>query len=622
MRTSLKWFAYIMARYEIIKLWERTGTSRNSKPNIMYYYTQRITITDEEFNSLNSMPSGALATRSGWTERGTLYKSILQWERVSNNPVYCYSYGGTNRPPTNLLANANLVDFINTDSYEFVAVPSGDLYIDIATDEDFTKLVAENVLNTQGGGTATAPAYMRYCLNTIRNPDTGYIRRGILVYRESTGDLYALHLNFGSPDGGGINYYQLGINGLDAPLTGTVKQYLLELEPYVPETDPYAPGGYSDTSPGNGTFDLTSDTIAVPNLPTLSATNAGLVTVYIPTGPQLNTFASLLFGRTFLDAFLNAVTTLFVDPLEAVIGLSIIPVAPSLDTAKQVTVAFIGLTTPDGPLMMQPAASQYVEVNCGTIHVDEYSGSALDYAPYSKFHIYLPYIGTRELSTDEIRNKDLKVVYHIDIVSGSCVALLEVDGSVLYQFAGNCATPIPINGRDFSRMVTAGIQLAAAFAGGSAGAGVGSVAAGNIKKPADYISTNSSFKTLVKTLDSEEGVMPTANKTAGTGIDAEHLVSATAGVVSGMKPHIQHASGIGGSAGMLGVQKPYLIAEIPRQSLAKDYNKFVGYPSNITSVLGELSGFTQIEMIHLKGIPCTETELSEIDKMLKSGVIL
>lgn len=392
--------------------------------------------------------------------------------------------------------------------------------------------------------------------------------------------------------------------------------------PDVPSTDPYSPGGISGPSSGSGTFDLTSDTISIPGLPTLSATNAGLVTVYVPTSTQLNTFASLLFGRTFLDAFLNAVTTLFVDPLEAVIGLSIIPVSPTLATSKQVTVAFIGLTTPDGPLMMQPAASQYVEVNCGTIHVDEYSGSALDYAPYSKFHIYLPYIGTRELSTDEIRNKDLRVVYHIDIVSGSCVALLEVDGSVLYQFAGNCATPIPINGRDFSRMVTAGIQLAAAFAGGSAGAGVGSVAAGNIRKPADYISTNSSFKTLVKTLDSEEGVMPTANKTAGTGVDAEHLVSATAGVVAGMKPHIQHASGIGGSAGMLGVQKPYLIAEIPRQSLAQDYNKFVGYPSNITSVLGDLSGFTQIEMIHLKGIPCTETELSEIDKMLKSGVIL
>ena len=394
--------------------------------------------------------------------------------------------------------------------------------------------------------------------------------------------------------------------------------------PDVPpeDTDPYAPGGTSGPSSGSGTFDLTSDTISIPNLPTLSATNAGLVTVYVPNATQLNSFASLLFGRTFLDAFLNAITTLFVDPLEAVIGLSIVPVAPTLATARQVSVAFIGLTSDDGPLMMQPAATQYVEVDCGTIFIDEFSGSALDYSPYSKFHIYLPYIGTRELSTDEIRNKHLHVVYHVDIVSGSCVALLEVEGSVLYQFAGNCATPIPINGRDFSRMVTAGIQLAASFVGATAGAGVGAVAAGNIGKPDDYISTDSSFNTLIKTLDSDEGVTPSANKAAGGKVDAEHLVSSTAGVVAGMKSHIQHASGIGGSAGMLGVQKPYLIAEIPRQSLAADYNKFVGYPSNITSLLGDLTGFTQIEMIHLKGIPCTETELAEIDKMLRNGVIL
>lgn len=395
-----------------------------------------------------------------------------------------------------------------------------------------------------------------------------------------------------------------------------------EPEPYDPSPDPYKPGGTSTTGGGEGTFDLTSDSIDVPNLPTLSATNAGLVTVYVPDGNELYRFASLLFGRTFLDAFLNAITTLFVDPLEAVIGLAILPVSPSLSAPRQVTVAFIGLGDESGALTMHPAATQYVEIDCGTLFVDETFGSALDYSPYSKFHIYLPYIGTRELSTDEIRNKNVHVIYHIDIVSGACVAFIKVDDSVLYQFAGNCATPIPINGRDFSRMVTAGIQLAAAFTGGSAGTGVGAAAAGNIGKPDDYISTDSSFKTLIRTLDSDEGITPTANKSAGGKVDAEHLVSATAGVVSGMKPHIQHASGIGGSAGMLGIQKPYLIAEIPRQSLASNYNKFVGYPSNITSLLGDLSGFTQIEMIHLKGIPCTETELAEIDKMLRNGVIL
>jgi len=385
--------------------------------------------------------------------------------------------------------------------------------------------------------------------------------------------------------------------------------------------DPYADGGISETGGGTGTFDLTGDDIDIPNLPTLSATNAGLVTVYIPTASELRNFGELIFGSTFLNAFLNAVTNLFVDPLEAIVGLAILPVSPSVGELQDVKVGFVPLNyTEEGVgyrLQMHPATSQYVVVDCGSLTVEEYSGSALDYAPYSKFHVYLPYIGTRELSTDEIRNKTMHIVYHVDIVSGACVAIIEVDGTVLYQFAGNCATPIPINGRDFSRMITASIQLAGAFVGASSGSGSGTAVAGNPTPSDSPQVSQASFSTL-----GDDGTKPDTHKQPGRKASGEHLISTTASVVAGMKTHIQHASGIGGSAGMLGVQKPYLIAEIPRQSLAEDYNKFIGYPSNITSLLSDLEGFTQIEMIHLKDIPCTETELAEINDMLMEGVIL
>lgn len=431
------------------------------------------------------------------------------------------------------------------------------------------------------------------------------------------GNLMSYSWTIGTDGYGRANHFTGGELNYGQPMF----DFFANMNVYHEPTDPYAGGGISSEGGGTGSFDLTGDDIDIPNLPTLSATNAGLVTVYIPTASELRNFGELIFGSTFLNAFLNAVTNLFVDPLEAIVGLAILPVSPSVGELQDVKVGFVPLNYTEGGeghrLQMHPATSQYVVVDCGSLTIDEYSGSALDYAPYSKFHVYLPYIGTRELSTDEIRNKTMHIVYHVDIVSGACVAIIEVDGTVLYQFAGNCATPIPINGRDFSRMITASIQLASAFVGASSGSGSGTAVAGNPTPSDSQQVTQASYSTL-----GDEGTKPDTHKQPGRKASGEHLISTTASVVAGMKTHIQHASGIGGSAGMLGVQKPYLIAELPRQSLAKDYNKFIGYPSNITSLLGDLTGFTQIEMIHLKDIPCTETELAEINDMLMEGVIL
>ena len=88
-----------------------------------------------------------------------------------------------------------------------------------------------------------------------------------------------------------------------------------------------------------------------------------------------------------------------------------------------------------------------------------------------------------------------------------------------------------------------------------------------------------------------------------------------------MKPTVEKSGAMGGTGGMLGVQTPYMILTRPRQALPRDQNKFIGYPSFITVRLGDLSGYTEIDSIHLENVPATESELSEIESLLKSGVI-
>ena len=92
--------------------------------------------------------------------------------------------------------------------------------------------------------------------------------------------------------------------------------------------------------------------------------------------------------------------------------------------------------------------------------------------------------------------------------------------------------------------------------------------------------------------------------------------------VNSMKPNIEKSGSLSGTGGMLGIQTPYLILTRPRQAIPAGQNRFIGYPAFITEILGNISGYTEVDSIHLEGINATGEELSEIETILKSGVIL
>ena len=80
--------------------------------------------------------------------------------------------------------------------------------------------------------------------------------------------------------------------------------------------------------------------------------------------------------------------------------------------------------------------------------------------------------------------------------------------------------------------------------------------------------------------------------------------------------------GVSGAAGQLGIMQPYLIAEVPRQSVPADCNKFTGYPSNMKATIGSLTGYTEVDIVYLKGIEATQAELDELESVLKGGFII
>lgn len=333
-------------------------------------------------------------------------------------------------------------------------------------------------------------------------------------------------------------------------------------------TDPFNPGGGSGTGGGGGDFDNTSTPIEIPSLPSISAASTGFITLFNPGLNELNELASYLWSDLFeVDGWKK----LFADPMDAILGLSILPVSiPSAGT-REVKVGNIGTG-----ISLTVASSQFVEVDCGSINVNEYWGAYLDYEPYTQAQIFLPYIGTRPISVDEIMGKTVRVVYHVDILTGACCCFVKCGDSVLYTYNGQCSIPIPITGANYTSVVNGVISIAAS---------VGSLVA-------------------------------TGGASAPTAIPA---IASSA--VNQMKPQVEKSGSISGSAGVLNMQIPYLILIRPRQALPSKQNEFIGYPSLITVQLNEITGYTEVQSIHLENIPATEKELAEIDTLLKGGVI-
>lgn len=339
-----------------------------------------------------------------------------------------------------------------------------------------------------------------------------------------------------------------------------------EIEAYPDESE--EDGGYGDK-------DLTSDTIDLPDLPAVTGLTSNFITAYAPSNVQLNQLANFMWTSDFLDNFKK----LWSNPMENLVSLAIMPFNVSTSGSGTVVIGY-WLTDVTMPKITQ----QFQEIDCGSLKIGKFYNSFLDYAPYTKINIYLPFIGIRQLKVDEIMGKTLSVKYRVDIISGTCVAYILVNNSIFYQFNGNCATTIPITNADYSNLINASLQSTS---------GVITMGA---------------------------GIMGGASIVAGAG--ASMLAGGMIDTVTSMKPDINKSGNMSGSSGMMGVKTPFLMTEIPRQSWAKDNNKFKGIPSNVSSKLSVLKGYTVVDKINISDINATEREMIEIENLLKQGVIL
>lgn len=381
---------------------------------------------------------------------------------------------------------------------------------------------------------------------------------------------------------------------------------ILKQETYIQSTDPYDNFPEPSDKGGDGDPAGPGDDVDIPATPSISAGSSGLVTLYNPTLPQLQYLANYLWSGAF---DLSSFKKIFANPMDCILGLSIVPVEIPNGHIQSISVGNVSTG-----INVSTAGADYVEVNCGTLEVPRVFNSYLDYSPFTTVDIYLPYIGVRHLDTDNIipgageSTRSVKVVYKVDLFSGACIAFIKCGGSVMYSYAGQCATQIPVTGNSWTELYKAIAGVATSAIGG--------------------FSASSTFASNRQTTQIGKGggdvfhrhsSMSSSNSASRSGgADAASI----ADVVFAAKPRVDRTGTLSSAVGLLGVQRPYLIIRRPVPCIPRRQNEFTGYPSNMFKQLSELSGYVEMEEIHLEHLPATENEVEEIYSLLKSGVII
>ena len=333
--------------------------------------------------------------------------------------------------------------------------------------------------------------------------------------------------------------------------------------------DPSRPGG------GDGNYSDNSDPIDFPGLPTGGALACGAIHAFhVDVTDITNVFAKLWNTSIFDMATWQKLVS---SPLDCIISLHCLPVAP-VDGGDR-AIWFGNFNTGESAKII---TSQYVTVDAGYIDLIKFFGSAMDFSPYTKVSIYLPFSGIHDLATEDVQGSRIHVKYNIDVLTGDCVINVKCGQSVLYKFVGNMKMQIPVTSRDDTALgntIKGSVgMIAGAILGGAVGSAPGAIAGATLSAAASV---------------------------------AAHKVT------------VSRSGELTGNTGILDEFVPYLIIHRPQQSLAVNYNKFKGYPSNLTLTLGSCTGYTEVEHIHLTGITgATDTELEMIENQLKEGVII
>lgn len=300
----------------------------------------------------------------------------------------------------------------------------------------------------------------------------------------------------------------------------------------------------------------------------------------------------------------------------------------------------------------QVVASEFATHDFGILDIptalaSRMRGDYLDYAPFVKYQLYLPYVGYVDLNPNDIIDGKIGILMNVDVISGQGLYVIytkdnskhqKVDGTtdsehVILTIPCQLGIDIPFTENLFQNFVRAcvGTLGNAVAIGASAGVAGGMVAAGMASQRLHSINEGTKEGIRKGRINKDAGEAMIAGREAyATQLENE----ATKGQVAGdalnqavnmlpSTPDTTRSGGFNGDTGVLGSFNPFIIVTFPIIATPNGFEDIFGNRCAVIDTLSNCSGFTQVVAVKPTNDDVHKCKYkNEIIALLQAGVYL
>lgn len=279
---------------------------------------------------------------------------------------------------------------------------------------------------------------------------------------------------------------------------------------------------------------------------------------------ELKKLSQFLWTSDFFDNILLVNNT----PIENIISLkALIGTVATTGTSQSLTLGNVTTTANVVP------CNESIVINVGSVTLPRKYNNFLDFEPYTKVQIYLPFYGCAMLDSSLVIGRTITIKYIIDVITATAKIKIIHDNKTLYEFKTTCGSDLPITSSN-----RASVEMGYL----SSGVGMGvSIASGNV----------------------------------------------LGGLASGlsMAQSQYHSSNSGNVSGILNFHDSRMVTVLvdrPVYTELRNFNKTHGRVCNLSKTLRDLHGFTKCAENVQIPFNCLDEERNIIIEQLVNGVII
>lgn len=235
------------------------------------------------------------------------------------------------------------------------------------------------------------------------------------------------------------------------------------------------------------------------------------------------------------------------------------------------------------------SATTSLSVLFGEFNIPRLSNTFLDYSPYTKYELLLPFAPTPVTLPDWCVNKTVSAIFLYDIYTTACQYVIECNGERICSVSGIFGVDRPISAQNVALKDASRLSAQVATASSVLG-GVMSSASGNI---------------------------------GGIVSGAIGGVSALSQMIMSGKQNYMYTVGANGDSSSVGLCHAVHL-KITRALSAEDSNftHVYGRPLCKYKKLSSVTGYTKCDNVNTTGLSCSENEKQMIKRLLETGIYI